>query len=165
MPDFPSLRVITSPGDSTGVGTIVFNADGTGVSTLSPAFHKQGNNILHDKMTIPVNLIATSITAPVFICREGTWVVDSVAEYHQTGSTSGTLNLTVETGSTAPGVGTAQVVGTVPLTVAAQQVVQGGVVLATPTEIGPGARLSVLLAGTLTGLVNGAATISLRRVR
>ncbi len=109
--------------------------------------------------------IAATVTRIVFIPREGVWVLESITEYHQTGSTSGTLTVTVETGTTAPGSGTAQLTAVISLAAATQQILQNGTLIASPTEIGPGNRASMLIAGTMTSLANGGAVISFRRIR
>jgi hypothetical protein len=160
-----SLQVQTRPGDSTGVGTTVATIDTTGMKATSPVKLMQDTNVVHDKLGIPVVLVAATVSSLVFgPINEGRWQVSGVSEYHQTGSSSGTLNVTVDTGTNAPGAGTAQLSATISLAAATQQVSQNGTLIATPTVAGPGDRISILIAGTMTSLANGMGTIWLRRV-
>lgn len=159
-----SVLVLNRPGTSTGVGTTVFQADVNGVQAVSPTKLKQDNNIVHDKVMLLVPLVAATVSAFQFIVREGRWQLQGVTEYHQTGSTSGTLNVTVDATTTAPGAGTAQLSATISLAAATQQLSQNGTLIATPTVAGPGDRFSILIAGTMTSLANGLANISIVRV-
>lgn len=118
---------------------------------------------VYEKKTL--SIAAATVSAFLFMCPPGQrWVLHDVLEYHQTGSTSGTMNLTVDTGTTAPGAGTAQLSATISLAAATQQVVQQGSLIATPTVMGPGSRLSILIAGTMTSLANGIVVYRLKRV-
>jgi hypothetical protein len=160
-----SLQVQTRPGDSTGLGTTVATIDTTGMKATSPVKLMQDSNVMHDKMPVPVILVAATVSSVVFgPINEGRWQVSGVTEYHQTGSTSGTLTVTVDTGTTAPGAGTAQLTGTISLAAATQQVVQNGTLIATPTVAGPGDRIGILIAGTMTSLAGGGVTIWMKRV-
>jgi hypothetical protein len=95
---------------------------------------------------------------------DGLWQVASVCVYFQTGSTSGTLQVTRDTGTNAPGAGTVQLTGTISLAAASQQLVLNGTVIASPTTFGPGDRLGILIAGTMTSLAGGVGVISMRRI-
>lgn len=151
---------------ATGVGVETARMDDTGVKATSPAKLRQDGNIVHDKESYPLEILAATTTKAVFgPVREGVWVLDSVSTYFQTGSTSGTMTLTVETGTTAPGSGTAQLTAPMSLAAAAQQTIVNGTLITSPTEMPPGARLSLVIAGTMTNLANCIATYTLRRIR
>ena len=79
-----------------------------------------------------------------------------------TASASGTVQISVESSTTAPGSGTAQLTGTMSLAGTANTPVNG-TVIASPTNITAGSRLSFTTAGTLTGLVNGVLTVLIKR--
>ena len=160
-----SLTVQSRPGDATGVGTAVAQIDSTGMKAVSPTKMMQDSRVLHDQIGIPMVLVAATVSSLAFgPIREGRWRVAGVTEYHQTGSTSGTLNVSVDTGTNAPGAGTAQLSATISLAAATQQVSQNGTLIATPTVAGPGDRISIVIAGTMTSLAQGMCTIWLERI-
>lgn len=162
-----SLQVQTRPGitgNAGSVGNTVFTADLNGVKATSPYKLMQDANLIHDKVQIPTVLVAATVSSFVFLVREGRWQLDGVTVYFQTGSTSGTLNVSVDTGTNAPGAGTAQLSSTISLAAAAQQTQLNGTLITTPTVAGPGDRFSVVIAGTMTSLANGMANISIKRV-
>ena len=161
---FESLEIRSRPGNNTGLGTLVAQIDKDGVQAHSPTKLMTDSNIMHDKMLFNLDLVAATISRVFFIVREGRWRVSSVTEYHQTGSTSGTLTVTVDAGTNAPGAGTAQLSATLSLAAATQQVIQNGALITTPTVAGPGNRFAILIAGTMTSLAGGAVTVALERV-
>ncbi len=164
MPTNESYVVSVRPGNSTGVGTTVVTADINGVNVASPARVMQDNFIIHDKVMLSVPLVAATVSAFQHVVREGRWRLAGISVYFQTGSTSGTLQVTVDTGTTAPGAGTVQLTSTISLAAASQQLPLNGSRIASPTVAGPGDRFSILIAGTMTSLANGLANISLERV-
>ena len=160
-----SLQVQTRPGDNTGQGTTIATIDSTGMKATSPVKVMQDSNVVHDKMAIPVVLVAATVTSLAFgPFNEGRWQVSGVSVYFQTGSTSGTLNVSVDTGTNAPGAGTAQLSSTISLAAASQQLSLNGTLIASPTVAGPGDRISIVIAGTMTSLANGMGTIWLKRI-
>lgn len=89
-----------------------------------------------------------------------TWQVAAVSASFATASSSGTLDLQVDTGTTAPGSGTTQLTGTLSLAGTANTAVNG-TIIASPTTIAAGNRLTFKTGGTLTSLANCNATIAL----
>lgn len=86
----------------------------------------------------------------------GNYRLLGVSATFTTASTSGTLDLTHETGTTAPGGGTSMLTGTVSLAGTANTVVSGApaTAIALATQVlSPGDRISIKFAGTLTNLV------------
>lgn len=95
----------------------------------------------------------------------GTYQILGVSVVFSTASTSGTLQLEKATGTQAPGAGTALLTGTVSLSGTANTVVNGTVVTNPNTlTINAGDRLNVIIAGTVTNLVNLCADIYVLRV-
>lgn len=82
-----------------------------------------------------------------------------------TASTSGTVTATKDTGTTAPGGGTAILTGTVSLAGTANTVVSGTLVATAATlQLAAGDRLSLTLAGTLTNLAGACIQIGVTPV-
>ena len=165
---YESVVIDHRPGDNTGVGVVDITLDRNGVVVNTPARIKQGSSIIYEKEVLSMLLdltVASSIFSQVlWIVPEGRWQLAGVRTYVQTGSTSGTFNVEVATGSTGLGSGTAQLTGTVSLAAAVQQVTQIGTLIASPTVMGPGDRLNALIAGTLTSLAGGMAQVELVRI-
>jgi len=109
----------------------------------------------------PIASVATGAT-PL-----GNYRLVGVSATFTTASTSGTLQITHDTGVSAPGSGTALLGSTVSLSGTANTVVSGvpsaSVSLANQT-ISPGDRLSLVFAGTLTNLVNLSVSLYVARV-
>jgi hypothetical protein len=107
-------------------------------------------------------LTAASASQIIFACPAGqTFVVSEVRSIFSTASSSGTAQLEVLTGTTAPGSGTA-ITGTISLSGTANTLT-----VTAPTAkvvMAAGSRLNVILAGTLTGLVGGYIQVTLKRV-
>lgn len=160
-----SLQVITRPGDNTGVGTSVAIVDVNGLQVNAPARHKQGDNVLHDKMVINREILATTVDNTIFAPMEGTWKVYSFVYTPRVAGSGGaaTIDLKVCTGTQAPTSGTTQLSAALDL-VGVADTTQQATIIAAPTEIGPGSRLAFDLTGTLTAVV-GSATVQLIRVR
>lgn len=106
---------------------------------------------------------STSLTAFVNDTLSGQYVVAGVVATFGTTSTSGTLQVEVATGTQATGSGTNQLTGAVSLSGVANTPVNG-VLIAAPTTIVAGARVNLILAGTLTGLANACVSVILQRV-
>ncbi len=120
-----------------------------------------GGIIIPQTIPIAVPISVTSVTQVVFIADTtyqvtGTKCVPSVL------SSSGTFQVTVESGTTAAGAGTAQLTGTISLSGVANTVVSG-TLIASPTTLNAGDRISAKLGGLLTGLL-GNCTIYIKRV-
>lgn len=111
-------------------------------------------------MHIPVALTATDVTRTVFIatrpCR-----LKAVSTIFGTASSSGTLQLSKDTGTTAAGAGTALLTGTIALSGTANTVSTGTLSSTVATiTLATGDRIAIVIAGTMTGLVGGFATIT-----
>lgn len=126
---------------------------------------------IEEFINIP-NLTATSVSADVFITPPGTtWQVTGIQETHGVASTSGTVNLVKMTGTTAVAAGTALLTGTISSAGTANTPVSGTLIsnpitlqLVGSSTTGGGDRLGILLAGTLTNLVDGLVQIRLKRI-
>jgi len=159
-----SLTVYRAPGNNTGVGQVVVQADENGLAVSSPGSLQANSNIIPEFVEIPVTLVATTVTASVWMATNGRWNVASITCYFQTGSTSGTLNLSADSGTQAPGAGTAILSANISLAAAAQQTVLNGTLASPNPVLGPGDRLAIEIGGTMTSLANGIAVIRMRRL-
>lgn len=110
-------------------------------------------------------LTATSATFTAFVNDNlsGTFKVAAVSTVFSTASTSGTVQVEVATGTQAPGSGTNQLSSALALSGTANTPANGTIVAA-PTTITAGSRVNVVIAGTMTNLVNGVVTIALQRI-
>lgn len=110
-------------------------------------------------------LTATTATFTAFVNDNvsGTFKVAGVTTSFSTASTSGTVQVEVATGTQAPASGTNQLTGALALSGTANTATNG-VLVAAPTTIAAGNRINVIIAGTMTNLVNGIVTISLQRI-
>lgn len=104
-----------------------------------------------------------SLTAFVNDNISGQYVVAAVTSVFGTASTSGTLQVEVATGTQAVGAGTNQLTAPISLS-GVTNTSLNGTVIAAPTTIVAGARVNVILGGTLTGLANDCLNIVLQRV-
>lgn len=165
MPDFESLRINTRPGDNTGVGVTAANLDVNGLQAVAPTYHKQDSNVLHDKMLLCYDVTSTVVSNYIFFCNDGTWQVHSATYMSQVAGTGGacTLDLRVCSAGVAPSGGTTQLDAVFDLTTAAQAI-DRSVIISSPTEIGPGGSLAVVLTGTPTSVV-GLLQVQLKRIR
>lgn len=164
MSSLQTLTIYNAPGDNTGVGDAVVQLDGDGIAVTAPGVLTVDGNVVPEYVEVPVTLIATTATASVWMVTSGRWQVASITEYHQTGSTSGTLNLSADTGTQAPGAGTAILSANISLAAATQQTVQNGTLASPNPVLGPGDRLAIEIGGTMTSLANGLAVIRLKKV-
>lgn len=110
-----------------------------------------------------ISASSTSFTAYVNDSISGTYRIAGVSAVFGTASSSGTLQVEVATGTQAVASGTNQLTGTVSLSGTANTTVNG-TVIASPTTITAGARINVILGGTLTSLANCAVTILLQKI-
>jgi hypothetical protein len=119
---------------------------------------------VYETVQIPgLGASSTSLTAFVNDTLSGQYVIAGVAATFGTTSSSGTLQVEVATGTQATGSGTNQLTGIVSLAGTANTPVNG-TVIASPTTIVAGARVNLILAGTLTGLANGCVSLVLQRI-
>lgn len=106
---------------------------------------------------------STSLTCFVNDTVSGQYVIAGVSVVFGTASTSGTLQVEVSTGTQAVGGGANQLSAPISLSGAANTTINGTVV-ATPVVVAAGARVNIILGGTLTGLSNMCVTFVLQRV-
>lgn len=118
------------------------------------------------------NLVATSVSADVFIAPPGTvWQVTGIQESHGVASSSGTVDLVKMTGTTAVAAGTTLLTGTISSAGTANTPLSGTLIanpitlqlVGSSTATG-GDRLGIKLGGTLTSLVDGLVQIRLKRI-
>lgn len=159
-----SLSVYNAPGNNTGVGQLVVSADGNGLEVSSPGVLTVNDNIVPEFLEVTTALVATTVTSSIWMVTSGRWQVQSVTVYFQTGSTSGTFNLSADSGTQAPGAGTAILSSNISLAAAAQQTVLNGTLASPNPVLGPGDRLAIEIGGTMTSLANGLATVRLKKV-
>lgn len=161
-----SLTVYRAPGNNTGVGQVVVQADENGLAVSSPGSLQANSNIIPEFLEIALPFSATSVTSFLWMVTSGRWQVQSVTAYFQTGTGAGgtTLNFSADSGTQAPGAGTAILSANISLVAASQQIVANGVLASPNPVLGPGDRLSSEFGGTLTSLANGMAVIRMRRL-
>lgn len=106
-----------------------------------------------------------AVSHPIFVNDNvsGTYKVVGASAVFGTTSTSGTLQVEVATGTQAVASGTNQLTGTMSLSGTANTTVNG-TVIASPTTISAGARINLIFAGTVTGLLNATITVTLQRL-
>jgi hypothetical protein len=92
----------------------------------------------------------------------GSYRVAGVSAVFGTGSTSGTLQVEVATGTQAVGAGVNQLTGTIALS-GTGNTVANGTLIASPTLIGAGARVNLIFAGTVTNLANASICVVLKK--
>jgi hypothetical protein len=113
-------------------------------------------------IVITVPLTATDATRTVFIATTA-MRLKAVSRIFSTASTSGTVTVSKDTGTTAPGGGTALLTGTLALSGTANTVVNGTLISTTSTlQLAAGDRIAIVIAGTMTNLVGGIVTLSLQ---
>lgn len=143
---------------------------GAVIDSKAPAGGTAAGNIVilpvYETVQVPgLGASSTSLTAFVNDTLSGTYVLSGVTATFGTTSSSGTLQVEVATGTQATGSGTNQLTGTVSLAGTANTPVNGTLVAsASKTQIVAGARINLILAGTLTGLANGCVSLVLERV-
>jgi hypothetical protein len=119
-----------------------------------------GLNVIYRAKTTPG-------TETIFIA-DGPYQVTAIREVHSTaGSDAGAVSVTVtkDTGTQAPGAGTALLTAVLDAKATANTVQKGTLIATAATlTLAAGDRLSVLFAGTLTALAGVAVAVSLKRV-
>lgn len=112
----------------------------------------------------PTAAAAYAVSQTVFLnSTANNYKVASVSVVFGVASTSGTLQVEVATGTQAIASGTNQLTGTVSLGGSANTVVSG-TLIASPTTIVPGARVNLIIAGTVTNLANASISVTLKKV-
>jgi hypothetical protein len=114
-------------------------------------------------IVITVPLTATDATRTIFIANRA-MRLKAVSRIFSTASTSGAVTVSKDTGTTAPGGGTALLTGTLALSGTANTVVNGTLISTTATlQLAAGDRIAIVISGTMTNLVGGILTLSLER--
>lgn len=114
-------------------------------------------------VTYNETLNASIGTTPFFIADQAYTVVGVNYVNKTAGTGTGTVMLTKDTGTTAPGAGTALLTATIAVTAVANTVTPGTLVAtAASLTLAAGDRLSVLFAGTLTTLAGVVFTVTLQ---
>lgn len=161
-----SLEVQARPGTSGiagAVGTVIFTVDSTGIKATSPAKFMQDGFIISSPPIISSELLASSVDKHLFTVTEGRWQVTYATEIHTVvGGAGAQVDVKVSTDTQAPASGTTQLDSVFDLTTTVNTVVNKALI-ASPTVLGPGDRVSLDFGGTLTGLV-GVINIGLGRV-
>ena len=159
-----SLEVIAQ--NDTPAGLDICTIDVNGLAMADGLHLKQGTGIYNELTELPFMALTatTAVSQFIWVIREGLWVFDSVTLYFQTGSTSGSLQVTHDTSTNAPGAGTVQLTGVISLAAAAQQTVLTGTRIASPTTYSPGDRVGLLFAGTVTNLVSLVGSVGMKRI-
>ena len=129
--------------------------DGSGNVVLTPLYETE--------QSFSLGASSTSFTMFVNDKLSGTYKIAAVSVVFGTASSSGTLQVEVATGTTAVGSGTNQLTGTLSLSGTTNTVVNG-TVIASPTTIVAGARVNIILAGTMTSLANCCVNVVLQRL-
>lgn len=110
-------------------------------------------------------LTSSSTSQTIWVCPNvgGTYQVAGATVTQGTASASGTVQIEVATSTQAIGSGTVQLTGTMSIAGTANTPVNG-TVIASPTAIVAGARVNIILAGTLTSLANCVVEVVLQRI-
>lgn len=112
----------------------------------------------------PTAAASFAVSQTVFLnSTANNYKLASVSVVFGTGSTSGTLQVEVATGTQAIASGTNQLTGTVALS-GTGNTVASGTLIASPTTIVPGARVNLIIAGTVTNLANASISVTLKKV-
>lgn len=117
--------------------------------------------VTHIEAVIPA--AAGNLTVFVSPGVTTTYKIGAVSAVFSTASTSGTLQVEVATGTTAPASGTNQLTGTVSLAGTANTTVTG-TLISPATTIVNGDRINLIFGGTMTNMAGGHVTITLMRI-
>lgn len=139
---------------------IVCNAISTGSATAGGA----GILIPGYEYATATGVTTTAGSTTIYVqSNEGTtYQVVAATVTFSTTSSSGTIQVNVDSSTNAPGAGTAQLSSAMSLAGTANTPVNG-TVIASPTSIAAGSRISYTTGGTLTGLAGCVLTVVLKR--
>lgn len=108
---------------------------------------------------------APSAGSQTFFLADRSYRITGVSTVFSTASSSGTAQVNKETGTTAPGSGTAVLTGTMSLAGTANTVVNGTLVATAATmQLAVGDRLSVTFGGTMTSFAGGVVCVGLQPI-
>jgi hypothetical protein len=137
-------------------GTPFWSCSVLGNKAISPTRQMQDANILHDKDQVVLPMITAPVAGayPLYVVTEGIWVLDSVAIYQRVLGTSITFDVLWVASGTAIGSGTTQLTGAIDGSQSGNNLKYVlGVLIAAPTQAGPGQVLGVNIGGTVTGFI------------
>lgn len=152
---------------STGTGAISLNgtttvASGKTLAVTTADNLTVGGIIVPQYVTIAVPIGLALADQTVFVA-DSTYKLTAVrCVYSVKALSNGTLQVTVDTGTGAPGSGTAQLSSTLDLSETVNSVISG-TLISSPTSISAGDRIGFDFSGTLTNLL-GTCTLTLKRV-
>jgi len=152
---------------STGTGAISLNgattvASGKTLAVTTADSLTVGGVIISQLVTVPVSLVATLVDQVVFVA-DASYKLNAIrCVYSVAALSNGTLQVTVETGTNAPGTGTAQLSSAIDLSTTVNTIYSGALI-ESPTTISAGNKVSLDVGGTITGLL-GTCTLSFIRV-
>jgi hypothetical protein len=165
--DAESFKAQSRPGDNTGVGTVLWEVSGSlGNKTYGPQRIWQDSRSICERVfrQLPATTAPAAGAYPLFVVREGIWVVDYVHIFQQTNGTSITFDVLWAPSGTAGGSGTTQLTGTISGGSAGNNnKIVLGTLITTPTQAGPGNVLHVNVGGTVTGFI-GFVEVAIGRV-
>lgn len=121
-----------------------------------------GGTIVPQAILIPVPLTASLLTQPIFVADTTYQITGAKCFYSLAALLNGTFQVTVDSGSTAPGSGTSQLSSAINLS-STTNTAHTGTLIGSPTTINAGDRVTAKLGGTLTSLL-GTCTIYMKRI-
>ncbi len=150
--------------DGSGVGVIDITLDQNGVAVAAPARHLQDGLVLHETVQIVKEILAAQVSNHLWTCPGGRWQVADVAYIPRVVGTGGaaTIDVRVGSGVVAPASAVTQLGAALDL-VGTADTIQRAALIATPTPIGPGDNVDIVISGTLTSVV-GLFRVSLKRL-
>lgn len=151
--------------ETAAAGTAIMTLDVNGLVMTAGYPVKVGANRVMDKLYLDEILLAASVDKHAWICYEGRWQVEAVRAILATAGSDGgavTLDVMVTTGTQAPASGTTQLAATMDMKTTANTLISPALI-ASPTVIVPGNRVSLDFTGTLTALA-GLLTVVLKRI-
>jgi hypothetical protein len=137
-----------------------------GNKAIAPTRQMQDSNILHDKDQVVLPMITAPVAGayPLYVVTEGIWVLDSAAIYQRVLGTSITFDVLWVASGTAIGSGTTQLTAVIDGSQSGNNLKYVlGVLIAAPTQAGPGQILGVNIGGTVTGFI-GSLQAHIKRV-
>lgn len=150
---------------STGTGAVSLNgtttvASGKTLAVTTADSLTVGGNKIPQTLFLPVPLTASVLTQAIFVADRDYQLTSAKCSYSIAASLLGTFQVSVDTGSDAPGSGTSQLSSAIDLS-GTVNTAKTGTLIGTPTTIASGSRISTVLGGTLTGLL-GTCTLGLK---
>jgi len=171
LPTFTANGTIDQSGSSgsilTGSGGMEINGSATVSAgktfTITDADKLTvGGTIIPQEIPVTVPLVSTLLTQPVFIADNTYQITGTKCFYSIAALLSGAFQVTVDSGTTAPGGGIAQLTSAINLSSTTDTTYTGSLI-SNPTTINAGDRITAKVTGTLTSLL-GSCTIYIKRV-